>query len=199
MPPSIELASPRAEITLRAPLIVRTGARWLAERWILELAGELALFPTDGADDCRPCSDWSVDGLTVVDDSGARGAVDVLRSRLVRRAHGAVRVAADVEIVPGFLWATTGYAYQSAATPRDRLSASGADLGGHTAAVGVEIATDGATITLGIARTFTSGVTVDVTRLTLDNPFAAGTTSTGEGTSSFTRDVVALTAELEIF
>jgi hypothetical protein len=199
MPPTVELASPRAQITLRAPLIVRTGARWLAERWILELAGELALFPSDGASDCRPCSDWTIDGVTVVDDTGARGAVDTLRSRFVRRAHGAVRVAADVELVPGFLWGTAGYAYQSAATPRDRSSASGADLGGHTAAVGVEIATDGATITLGVARTFTPGVAVDVTRLTLDNPFAAGTTSTGQGTSSFTRDVVALTAELEVF
>jgi len=196
--PSVETSSPAASIALSSPLIVRAGARWLGERWIVELAGELALFPRRGAAGCRGCADWSVEGITIVDETGARAPVSTVRSQRVARAHGAVRVAADVELVPGFLWLTAGYAFQTAATPADRLSPAAADLGGHTAAVGAELSTDGITITLGVARTFTPATAVDVTRLTLDNPFDAGTAATGLGTTSLTRDVVALTAELEL-
>ena len=40
--------------------------------------------------------------------------------RLSMRTHGAMRGAADVELIDGFLWATGGYAYQVASVGETR-------------------------------------------------------------------------------
>lgn len=182
-----------AEVTLASPLVIRTGARWLAERWIIELGAELWTYPRRGAE-----GTWQIDGVTIIDDSGATAPLDTLRSQVVRRRHGAVRAALDVAAVPGLLWVTGGWAFAGAATPEDRLSPAAGDLGGHTAALGAEIATDGFTVTVGLAHTFVSQAAVELSRLRLDNPFDAGTATTGLGNIDQARDTIAVTVELEL-
>lgn len=191
--PSIN-GSGSSRVELASPLVIRTGARWLGERWIVELGAELWTYPRRGAE-----GTWTIEGVTVTDDiTPVSAEVDALRSQVVRRRHGAVRGALDLEVVPGLLWVTGGWAWQSAATPEDRLSPAAGDLGGHTAALGAEIATDGFTVTLGLAHTFVRQATIEQTRLRLDNPFDAGTAPTGLGHVDQGRDTIAVTVEVEL-
>lgn len=187
--PTVVLGAPGAAATLASPLTIRTGARWLGERWIAELGGEVVAYP--GAAAPR----WRFEALSVRDESGVTAPVRTLPLQHRRRGHGAVRAAVDVEVVPGLVWLTGGWAWASGATPRERLAPAAADLGGHTIAAGAEIAAGGLTITLGLSRTFAPATTVDVSHLELDNPFAAGTAPTGLGRHDHARDVAALTIE----
>jgi hypothetical protein len=184
--------SGRAETTMAQPLVIRTGARWLADRWIAEIGGALWLYPQDAA------IDWRLGGVTIVDDVTQKMApLSAMSSQLVRRGHGAVRASLDVQVVPGLVWVNGAWSWASAATPTDRLSPAAGDLGGHTFAFGADLSAGSFTISLGLSRTFAPATDVRVTRLVLDNPFAAGTQATGLGTHDEARDVIAITLEAE--
>ncbi len=104
-----------------------------------------------------------------------------LPSRIAQHTHVAVRASVDVELLPGFLWATGGYAFSTLGTPAARLSPSFADLGGHTLGLGLEATAGGVTVTLGWSRTW-SLATQAPTALSLDNPFEAGDGAVPPGT-----------------
>lgn len=190
-PPEVVAPAPHADATLTAPVIARMGARWLGERWSVEVGAELWVYP--GADPT-----WTIRGVTIVDDTGATAALTSLRSQVARRDHGAVRLAGDVEVVPGFVWLTGGYAWTGASTPREHLTPAAGDLGGHTAALGAEVSSDGVTVSLGVAHTFVDSVDVEVTELALDNPFDAGSMPTGLGIHDEARTTIALSVEFEL-
>jgi hypothetical protein len=184
--------SPRASLEVRQPLVVRAGGRYVGDRVVAELDGDLW-----AASAAAESATWRVDGMRVVDPSQV--AVDVQRvpSRIAQHTHVAMRTAIDVALIPGFLWATGGYAFSNPVTPTARLSPSFGDLGGHTLGVGLETMAGGFTITLGWSRTW-SLATQAPTALRLDNPFEAGDGPVPLGTYDGSLDQVGILIEGEL-
>jgi hypothetical protein len=118
-------------------------------------------------------------------------------SRISQHTHVALRVAVDVELIPGFLWATAGYAMSTLGTPAARLSPSFGDLGGHTLGLGLESTAAGVTVTLGWSRTW-SLATSAPTALKLDNPFESGDGPVYSGTYDGSLDQIGVLLELEL-
>ena len=174
--PRLMTTAPSATLRLTQPLVVRAGGRYVGDRVVAELDGDLWL-AARGAESAT----WSVTGVHVFD--AAHAGVDVSRvpSRIAQRTHVAWRAAVDVAIVPGFLWATSGYAFATRGTPADRMSPSFGDLGGHTLGLGLEATSGGVTATLGWSRTWAlesraaSAFRLDNPFLTVEGPVLPGT------------------------
>jgi hypothetical protein len=187
------MTSPSAELVLHEPVTLRTGARWLADRWSAELNGDLWLYPSAAESET-----WQLRGVSIVDQSGYSVGLSELPSRISRRTHGALRGAIDVEVIPGFLWATAGYAYTTASTGRERRSTTFADLSSHTAAMGLEISTGGFTFTLGWSRAWSVKRPEQISVWRLDNPFRAGDAEVPAGTFDASSDLVGLSIDAEL-
>ncbi len=173
--PQPVLDRPADRATLAAPLVVRTGVRYLGERLFVEATGELYWFAHGGA------PTWQLSGLAVRDDSGRIGDLTAVVSLIDQRDHAAVRLAADYELVPGFLWLSAGAARRTAASYREAVSPIHGDLGGTTLGLGAEGQWNQMTLSIGYARTLTESVVVDPAHLLLVNPFDAGTVEFGAG------------------
>ncbi|HSD86745.1 MAG TPA: hypothetical protein VLB44_04495 [Kofleriaceae bacterium] len=197
-PISINLPSTGARIEIEQPVTVRTGVRWLAERWIAEVGGDLWWFPRRAASPL-----WRFDDARIVDMTtlGAprETALSTLPSRLSARTHGALRGAVDVELISGFLWATAGYAFTSSGTSGSRLSPTFGDLGGHTLALGLEATAGGFTATLGVARTWSIKQPEPVSQWRLDNPFGTGDAEVPDGTYDGSTDMIGLSIDAELW
>jgi hypothetical protein len=181
-----------AQLAVQQPLAIRSAARWAGERWNAELDGDLWVYP-------RPADEtsWGLTGIRVVDASGVAADVTQLPSRLSSRSHGAVRGAIDVELVEGFLWATAGYAYTTSSTSTARLSTTFGELAGHTAALGLEAAAGGFTISLGWARTWSTKRAVSGSAWQHDNPFGAPDAALPAGSYDGSIDVVGIALDAE--
>ena len=191
--PRLEYSGTRvAHLDVRQPITARAGGRYVGDRVVAELDGDLWI-ARHGAD----AAVWSLDGVRVVDPS--QRAIDLRRlpSRIAQHTHVAVRTALDVELMPGFLWATGGYAYANLATPGDRLAPSFGDLGGHTLGLGLEATSGGATISLGWSRTW-SLATRAPSVLRVDNPFGTGDGPVPSGRYDGSLDQVGVLVELEL-
>jgi hypothetical protein len=183
---------PVARLALRQPWTVRAGARYLADHVVIEAGGDLWIAPAGSAQ-----AAWRISGVRVVDPSTIDVPITRVPSRLSLRTHGAVRVSTDVELMRGFLWATAGYAYTLAAVESARQSPTFGDLGGHTAALGIEVSAGGLTLTAGWSRTWS------ITRsfgsvLRLDNPFMAGDGPVPRGTFDGSIDQVGIMIDAEL-
>lgn len=186
-------AAGHARLDVRQPITLRTGARWLADRWTAEVGGDVWIFPRS-ADETA----WAVDGLRVVDASNVATDLTSIPSRLSTRSHGALRGALDVELIEGFLWATAGYAYTTASTSTAHLSTTFGELGGHTAALGLEAAAGGFTISLGWARQWSVKRPVAGSVWQHDNPFAGGPDAAiPGGTYDAASDVIGVALDAE--
>jgi|HubBroStandDraft_6_1064221.scaffolds.fasta_scaffold178249_2 hypothetical protein len=185
-------ASPTAHLDVPEPITVRTGARYLAEKWIVEVNGDLWIFPSSAESNA-----WQLDGVTVVDESSAAVNLTTLQSRLSERTHGAVRGAIDVQIIPGFLWATGGYAYTTANTDAAYRSTTFGDLSGHTVGLGLEATAGKFTFTLGWSRTWSIQRPEQISAWTLDNPFNAGNEQVPSGTFDESIDDVGVLVDAE--
>jgi hypothetical protein len=194
----LDFGSTNARIEVEQPIALHTGARWLAERWSVEIGGDLWIVPKRAG---APL--WRFDDVRVVDTTIVGSPRDValasLPSRLSTRTHGALRAALDLELMPGFLWATSGYAFTTAGTADARLSPTFGDLGGHTAAIGVEASVAGITITFGVARTWSVKEHEPVSRWRLDNPFGTGDAEVPAGTYDGSVDVIGLSIDAELW
>ncbi len=191
--PTVTSVAPTAAIDLPASATVRAGVRWLAERWTLEVGGDLAVAPA------RSAPSWTVAGVRVVDPSTSVAAeLAVVPSLLVTQAHGSARAAVDVEVAPGLCWVTAGYAWSSPSTPGAYTAPVFGELGGHTGAAGVELTAAGFTITAGWSRTFVRGADVELGRVDQVNPFAGGAATANLGRYRTDRDLVAITLELAL-
>lgn len=185
-----------ARLAVEQPLVVRTGARWLGERFVAELGGDLYWFPRRAEQ-----ASWQVSGVTIIDTtSPLQDSIELaaVPSRISSRTHGAVRGALDVELIGGFLWATTGYAFTTGGTPRARLSPTFGDLGGHTLALGMEATAGGITITLGWARTWSVKEPEPVSGWQLDNPFGSGDGPVPAGTYDGSTDMLGVSIDADL-
>jgi hypothetical protein len=190
--PIVERTRPSAALDLRQPWAFRGGARYLSDRFVLELGGDLWAVPRTAE-----ATAWRVHGVNVVDVSGLAVPLAQVPSRLSQRTHGALRAALDVELISGFLWATTGYAYAAAGASGARQSPTFGDLGGHTLAFGLEAATGGFTVTAGWSRTW-SVTTHPRSALSLDNPFGAGDRAVPPGAYDGSIDQLGIMIDVEL-
>jgi hypothetical protein len=184
--------APRSTMKVRQPLAVRAGGRYLGDRFVAELDGDLWIVPSSAES-----ATWSVRGIRLTDSSGAFTDPQRIPSRISQCTHAAVHGAVDVELLPGFLWATGGYAYSSRGTPVDRLSPSFADLGGHTVGLGLETTAGGFTVTLGWSRTWSLSA-ASASALQLDNPFGAGDGPVLPGKYGGSFDQIGILVEAEL-
>jgi hypothetical protein len=186
-----------ARLEIEQPITVRTGVRWLGERVIAEVGGDVYWFPSRAQS-----ASWTIEGATLTDFTSMLEPKTVvltsLPSRISSRTHGALRGAIDVELISGFLWATGGYAFTTAGTPAARLSPTFGDLGGHTAALGLEVTTGGFTISLGWARTWSLEAAEPVSRWRLDNPFGSGDGMVASGTYDGSTDMIGVSIDAEL-
>jgi hypothetical protein len=185
-------ATGHAWLDVRQPITVRTAARWAGERWAAELNGDLWIFPRS-ADE----TSWGLSGIRVVDASNVAADVTKLASRISTRSHGAVRGALDIELIEGFLWATGGYAYTTSSTGTAHLSTTFGELGGHTTALGLEIAAGGFTVSLGWARQWSTKRALSGSAWQHDNPFGSPDASIPGGTYDGSSDMVGVAVDAE--
>lgn len=184
--------SGRAWLDVRQPITVRTAARWVGDRWSAELNGDLWIFPHPAGE-----TSWGLSGIRVVDASNVAADVTKLPSRISTRSHGAIRGALDVELIEGFLWATGGYAYTTSSTGTAHLSTTFGELGGHTAALGLEVAAGGFTISLGWARQWSTKRALSGSAWQHDNPFGSPDTAIPGGTYDGSSDMVGIAVDAE--
>jgi hypothetical protein len=191
--PAIESpAPPRAALAVAQPVTVRAGARYIGDRIVAELDGDLWIAPRAGES-----TGWSVHGVRVVDATDDAVDLSHVPSRISHHTHVALRTAVDLELIPGFLWAVGGYAFSTLGTPAERLSPSFGDLGGHTFGLGLEATAGGFTATLGWSRTW-SRRTHAPTALRFDNPFAGGDGPVYPGAYDGTLDQIGVLLEGEL-
>jgi hypothetical protein len=183
-------------LDLRQPITMRTGARWVGERWIAELDADLWWFSKSAEEPV-----WTLRGIRVSDTQvGANAMADLDRmpSRASARTHGAVRAAVDAELVAGYLWATAGYAYTTSGTAGARMSPTFGEIGGHTLALGLETSAGGFTITMGWARTWSVKEVDPASAWQLDNPFHTGDSQVPYGTYDGSSDLVGIAVDAEL-
>ena len=189
---TVRLAAPTSQLVVRQPLAIRAGARYLGDRFVAELGGDVWI-----ARDSAQRATWRVTDVNVIDPSSLEVGLASVPSRISQRTHGAVRLAVDVELIAGFLWATGGYAYTVGSTTPSRLSASFGDLGGSTFALGLEGTAGGITVTLGWSRTLALAAHGS-SDLRLDNPFAAGDRAVPAGTLDAAADQLGILLDVEL-
>jgi hypothetical protein len=190
--PTVQRTRPSATLELRQPWAMRAGARYLSDRLVFELGGDLWAVP-----EAAEAAVWHLREVSVVDVSGLEVPLTRVPSRISQRTHGALRAAFDVELISGFLWATTGYAYSIGSVSGERQSPTFGDLGGHTAALGLEATTGGFTVTAGWSRTW-SATNRPGSELALDNPFQAGDRMCPPGTYDGSIDQLGFMIDAEL-
>ena len=193
---SVSLSSLEARLEVEQPIIARTGVRYLGEKFIAEVGGDLYWFPRRAER-----ATWYLTGVRVTDMASTpveNVDMTALPSRISSRTHGALRGAVDVELIAGFLWATTGYAFTSSGTSHVRQSPTFGDLGGHTFAVGLETTTAGFTITIGWARTWSIKQPEPVSAWQLDNPFGSGDAQIPSGTYDGSTDMIGVSIDADL-
>lgn len=193
--PVFRASSPKASLIVRQPIAIHAGGRYVGDRFTVEIGGDL-WFASEKAREVA----WELEGVRVANSAMAQGVetdLDAVPSRYTLRSHSAIRVAGDVEIISGFLWATAGYAFTIGGSTEARLSPTFGDLGGHTIALGVEGTKGGVTYTIGWSRTM-SKVRSQESELRLDNPFAAGDMFVPDGIYDASSDQFGVLLDLEL-
>ena len=189
---TVQSTRPSAALTLRQPWALRAGARYLSDRFVLELGGDLFIAPR-----AAETAAWRLHRLNVVDISGLVTPLTEVPSRISQRTHGAIRAAVDAELLSGFLWATAGYAYAIGGVSGSRQSPTFGDLGGHTLALGLEATAGGFTVTAGWSRTWATTKN-PASKLALDNPFQAGDQACPRGAYDGSIDQIGILIDAEL-
>jgi long-subunit fatty acid transport protein len=138
--------SARARLTLPGGLRARAGVRFLAPRFTVEADGELA---TGG--DAEPV--WQVEGVSLAFNAGPQATLDQAPLGVKLRSSSALRLAVDVDVVPGFLTLTAGWAYARSPLRRTSISPALPLPNSHTLAGGASLTSGGVTVSLGLAHT----------------------------------------------
>lgn len=195
VPPSEErllAGERRAALELPAQLVLRSGARWQAERWSFEVNGQVELVRKPAR-----ALTWRLDDVTFRDESGVIATPTELPAQLSLRTLAQLRAAVDVEVLEGLLWLCGGAGWSPIGTSSARLTPGFADMGGTTASIGAEVSAGGVTLAFGVSRTWSRRVIVSRSTRRLDNPFEAGDEMTGLGVYSSAVDIAGISIELE--
>jgi hypothetical protein len=187
------LSVARGSLRLASNYDLRTGIRYLGERVFVEVGAELGYVRSDKA------RSWSIEGVEVADRiSGLRREVTHVGALVSQRTRMAFRGAVDYEALPGFLWVTGGYAYQSPGSSRSRHNPGFARLGGHTVAIGLESAFEDFLITLGYARHIerSRSVTAGTSGIDVVNPFDSGPAPANAGRYRQSSDQLGFAVEI---
>ncbi|MEO6771670.1 MAG: hypothetical protein ABI467_01445, partial [Kofleriaceae bacterium] len=80
-----QTATPAATLELAQPITVRTGVRWLGERWIAEANADLWIFP-----ETAEAETWQLTGVQITDQSNVTVPLATLPSRISEVTHGAL-------------------------------------------------------------------------------------------------------------
>jgi hypothetical protein len=184
---------PAAALHLGMPATLRGGARYVGDRLLVEVGADLTWYRASGK-----IPVWHTTGASVRDDTGQTAEMGDVPSLVALRDHTALRGAVDVEVVPGLLWLTAGYAHASGGTALSRLSPAFGDIAGHTISLGAEGTWNQITFDLGIARRLSPSVDVAAgdSDVEVENPFRKGTASAGAGRHGRAHDAVGLTVEV---
>lgn len=190
--PTADLVDASASLRLPSNYNLRSGLRYLGDRIYVEVGAEVYALRTDEA------RTWSHPGVTVIDQSGLRRSYASSPALVSQRSHMAVRTAVDYEALPGYLWVSTGYAYQSPSVSLNRNSPGFARLGGHTLALGLEAAYQDFTVSLGYAHHLqrSRSVSTEASAIPVVNPFAAGSAAANSGTYQQSSDQLGFAVEL---
>lgn len=189
--PAVGADPATATIALPAAWSVRGGARYVGDRLVVEADVDWFHVPARAT-----AATWSIGEVALRDPSGFTSVLAPIPSRISARSRVAIRTAADLAVVEGFLWVTAGYAFAQPGVAATRQSPTFGDLGGHTFALGLELVAGGATITLGYARTVAPTVDVPRPAWNLDNPFPGGDRRAFGGRYDGSTDQVGLLVEL---
>lgn len=190
IPEAIVEMGAASSIDLGAPLDLRAGVRYLGERLVAELVGEITFYL--GADERET---WQVQGVAVRDPT-TRQSLGTVPALITQRAHGAARAAVDFELLPGFLWLTGGYAYASAPVRPRYLAPVQVELASHNLAAGVEVLWGDLAVTVGYAHSLSARVQVLDTAVELVNPFDPGHAPAANGSYQSSSDMFGMNVEL---
>lgn len=180
-------------LAVRQPITVRAGGRFVGDRVVAELDGDLWVAAPGSAS-----ATWSVEGIRIADAAAVEPVLlQRIPSRIAQHTHVAMRASVDVELIPGFLWATSGYAFSNVTTPAARMSPSFGDLGGHTLGLGLETTAGEVTVTFGWSRTWSISTRAP-SELHLDNPFEAGDAPVRSGTYDGHLDQIGILVEAHL-
>ncbi len=139
--------APDAAATLALPLpsTFRAGARFLGGRWVAELQADYSRIAS-----APPV--WTIEGVSITPDQGTARPLTTVPLGPIFQDGYALRAAVDVDLVPGAIAVTAGYAFTRRLSPRSRATPILPDAASHTVAFGLEGRVAGAQVTLGIAR-----------------------------------------------
>lgn len=191
-----DLRSPRlvggtnARLHLPHALVVRSGVRWQGQRLSVEGNGQLELWPASAA-----ALSWQLEAQ-VEDSTGERVGLPALASQLSLRSTGALRAAADYELVDGLLWLVGGVSWTPLGTSAERLTPGFGELGGVTFGAGVEVSAGGVTASFGLSRQWSAPRSVRSSLRDTGAPFG-GAESTGFARYESGVELVGFSLEIE--
>jgi len=186
-------STPTAAMEVRQPVAVRAGGRYVGDRVVGELGGDVWIAPANSES-----IQWDIAGVELLRPPNRTADLTSLPSRISQHTHVALRTSVDVELIPGFLWATAGYAYANLGTPASHLSPSFGDLGGQTLGLGLETTSGSVTVTLGWSRTWAISTRAPAD-LRYDNPFpVAGDGPVPSGTYDGSLDQIGILIEADL-
>lgn len=188
--PRIESTSSTAEKNDPHRATARGGIRYLGERVLLEASVEFATIW--GGE-----SDWQVGGIAIIDESTARTELERVTALHSERSRTALRAAIDVEVLSGFLWLTSGYAFHAPSTGLNTRMPAYAKLGGHRLAVGLLAAHEGYSLSVGYARGLRRTRSIDADSATdAIAPFDGGSGPSNAGRYESAQDQLGFSLEL---
>jgi hypothetical protein len=189
-----------ARLTVPLPLVARAGVRFLTSVVGLELAGELArLERRDLTWELRGVDTTCQNGPTRMDPCPTTVPIESLPAATRWRTGYALRASADTTVLDGFLTFSAGYAFSRGIVPKTALSTAFPDLDSHTFALGVEARVEGATLSLGIARSerLAESVRPESSEILLVAPFRDVSIPVGGGRYDGASTLVGLGIEME--
>lgn len=182
----------QASLELPAAWVVRTGARWASERWSVELAGQLELWPASARELV-----WRLPDTTFIDGGGATAPLRRLPSQLSLRSLASLRAAVDREIIDDLLWLVGGIAWSPIGTSPPRLAPGFGEEPGVTLAAGLEASAGGVTVAFGLSHLRALPQNVRHSLRRLDSPFPGGDAPTGFARYQSSTQIVGFSIEIE--
>jgi hypothetical protein len=167
------------------------GVRFQGRRYAIESSAGIAW--------SNSTNDWTLSSLQVRDETtGAIATVEGTRSLLTQRNSAHLGFALDVEVVPDFALVSAGYSYNDRST--QSLSPVTVNNSIHAIGAGVEIYWERLTLNLAVAYEHAPTINVSSTssRQEIENPFNAGSETTGAGSYSHSATMVGLSIESSI-